>query len=325
MYPENNTLQDAQWYEAQRWLWHQRRHARPGADIRHLRFHWQTENERLWRLVQEGAYRLTPMKIYRRADGEGLAQWSAPDALVLKWCALHIDGRLPVHERCEHRRGNGGYVASVRKVREALTTETYRYVFRTDIRGYYRHIRKKQLWLQVSRFITDRRLLPLLEQYLWYSVEDGGEFSTPEKGIPKGCSLSPLMGASLLYHIDCGFSHREGIYYARYMDDFLILTQTRWQLRRCIAQLNESLDVSGFEQHPDKTFIGRITRGFDWLGAWSEPGSAGLAPRSLRLHRERCLRLYEQACRQGLTHEESMTRVHDYRKRWLIHAGKLLP
>ncbi|EEE1295789.1 transposase, partial [Salmonella enterica subsp. diarizonae] len=95
-------------------------------------------------------------------------------------------------------------------------------------------------------------------------------------------------------------------YYARYMDDFLILTQTRWQLRRCIAQLNESLDVSGFEQHPDKTFIGRITRGFDWLGAWSEPGSAGLAPRSLRLHRERCLRLYEQACRQGLTHEESM-------------------
>ncbi|EBI7650076.1 transposase, partial [Salmonella enterica] len=136
---------------------------------------------------------------------------------------------------------------------------------------------------------------------------------------------SPLMGASLLYHIDCGFSDREGIYYARYMDDFLILTQTRWQLRRCIAQLNDSLDVSGFEQHPDRTYIGRITRGFDWPGAWFEPGSAGLAPRSLRLHRERCLRLYEQACRQGLTHEESMTRVHDYRKRWLIHAGKLLP
>lgn len=198
MCPED-TLQDAQWYEAQRWLWHQRRHARPGADIRHLRFHWQTENERLWRLVQEGAYRLTPMKIYRRADGEGLAQWASPDALVLKWCALHIDNRLPVHERCEHRRGNGGYVASVRKVREALATEAYRYVFRTDIRGYYRHIRKKQLWLQVSRFVSDRRLLPLLEQYLWYSVEDGGEFRTPEKGIPKGCSLSPLMGASLLY------------------------------------------------------------------------------------------------------------------------------
>ncbi|EMB7449136.1 hypothetical protein VAB55_003134 [Salmonella enterica] len=86
-------------------------------------------------------------------------------------------------------------------------------------------------------------------------------------------------GCRLVARKHCGFSKREVIYYARYMDDFLILTQTRWQLRRCIAQLNDSLDVSGFEQHPDKTYIGRITRGFDWLGAWFEPGSAGLAPR----------------------------------------------
>ncbi|EBH8951723.1 transposase [Salmonella enterica subsp. diarizonae serovar 48:i:z] len=246
------------------------------------------------------------MLVYRRADGQGLAQWSAADALVLKWCALHIDGKLPVHDRCEHRRGNGGYVSSVRRVREALLSDDYGFVFRTDIRGYYRHIRKKQLWLQVSRFVTDKRILPLIRQYLWYCTENGGEFRTPEKGIPKRCSLSPLMGASLLYHIDCGFSHREGIYYAAIWTTFFYSP-----VHACIAQLNESLDVSGFEQHPDKTFIGRITRGFDWLGAWFEPGAAGLAPRSLRLHRERCLRLYEQACRQGLTHHESMARVSD--------------
>lgn len=136
------------------------------------------------------------MRIYRRSDGRGLAQWSAADALVLKWCALHIDGKLPVHDRCEHRRGNGGYVSSVRRVREALLSDDYGFVFRTDIRGYYRHIRKKQLWLQVSRFVTDKRILPLIRQYLWYCTENGGEFRTPEKGIPKGCSLSPLMGAA---------------------------------------------------------------------------------------------------------------------------------
>ncbi|EBH8951791.1 hypothetical protein EA127_27990, partial [Salmonella enterica subsp. diarizonae serovar 48:i:z] len=59
-------------------------------------------------------------------------------------------------------------------------------------------------------------------------------------------------------------------------------------------------------------------------GTGTEPGAAGQAARTLRLHRERCLRLYEQACRQGLTHHESMVRVQDYRKRWFIHAGKLL-
>ncbi|EKM3981585.1 hypothetical protein PUT37_001916 [Salmonella enterica] len=86
-------------------------------------------------------------------------------------------------------------------------------------------------------------------------------------------------GCQLVARKHYGFSKLEGIYYARSTDDFFILTQTRWQLSRCIAQLNDSLDVSGFEPHPDKTYFGRMARGFDWLGAWFEPGSAGLAPR----------------------------------------------
>ncbi|EGT3611690.1 transposase [Morganella morganii] len=316
----NKSPQDEFWYEAQRWLWRQRKHAPANADIWHLRFHWQTENDRMWELVQAKEYQLRPMRVYRRADGQGIAQWGAADALVLKWCALHIDNKLPVHARCEHRKGNGGCVRSVQRVREAVESGAYRFVFRTDIRGYYRNIRKPQLWKLITQHVTDARLLHLIQQYLWY----GGEFHTPEKGIPKGCSLSPLMGASLLYDIDSSFSNVDGIYYARYMDDFLLLTGTRWQLRRCVAQLNESLDVSGFEQHPGKTYIGKTAKGFDWLGAWVERGNHGISPRSIRLHRERCLRLYEQACRYGLTHDESMARVQEYRKRWIMHAQLLL-
>ncbi|MEF9709481.1 reverse transcriptase domain-containing protein [Escherichia coli] len=60
------------------------------------------------------------------------------------------------------------------------------------------------------------------------SVEDGGEIHTPETGIPRGCALSPLLAGSLLYHIDADFNATEDIYYARYMDDFILLTQTRW-------------------------------------------------------------------------------------------------
>jgi len=40
----------------------------------------------------------------------------------------------------------------------------------------------------------------------------------------------------------------------RYMDNILILTKTRWQNR-----LKP-------EKHPDKTFIGKIEKGFDFLG-----------------------------------------------------------
>ncbi|ELD8091265.1 hypothetical protein WM620_005040 [Salmonella enterica] len=32
--------------------------------------------------------------------------------------------------------------------------------------------------------------------------------------------------------------------------------------------LNRHFAQAGFEQHPDKTFIGRVEKGFDWMGFW---------------------------------------------------------
>ncbi|EOC3345271.1 reverse transcriptase domain-containing protein [Escherichia coli] len=140
---------------------------------------------------------------------------------------------------------------------------------------------------QITHYITDDRVICLVEQYLYYCVDDGGEIHTPETGIPRGCALSPLLGGSLLYHIDAEFNATEDIYYARYMDDFILLTRTRWRLRQSVVLLNEFLDWGGFKQHPDKTYIGKISRGMDWLGAqFDEHGATGVADRALRHHRD---------------------------------------
>ena len=50
------------------------------------------------------------------------------------------------------------------------------------------------------------------------------------------------------------------------MDDLIILTRTPWQLKRAVATMNQWFADAGLEQHPDKTFIGRLNHGFDWLG-----------------------------------------------------------
>ena len=50
------------------------------------------------------------------------------------------------------------------------------------------------------------------------------------------------------------------------MDDWVIMSTTRWKLKKAIAKVNEALNQLGFVKHPDKTFIGRITAGFDFLG-----------------------------------------------------------
>jgi len=50
------------------------------------------------------------------------------------------------------------------------------------------------------------------------------------------------------------------------MDDMLILAPTRWTLRQAVREVNQVLGALDLEKAPDKTFIGRIEKGFDFLG-----------------------------------------------------------
>jgi hypothetical protein len=95
-------------------------------------------------------------------------------------------------------------------------------------------------------------------------------------GISRGCPLSPLLGALYLKVLDQRLSCTEA-YYVRYMDDILVLTKTRWQLRRAVRTLNQTFAELKVSPHPDKTFIGRIERGFDFLGYYFCRGPLRLA------------------------------------------------
>ncbi|BEO54296.1 hypothetical protein SMQE21_42360 [Serratia marcescens] len=311
------------WQAAYRWLCQRRRHAPPNADIWHLRFHWAQQEKQLWQQLQNGHYRLAPMQVLRRG-ARSWVQWCAQDALILKWAALLAEPLLPEPARCLHLRGHGGSAASVAEVREALAGGKYTFVYRTDIRGYYRHIRKQQVINQLKWHVTDPVLFEVMQQYVHYSVEDGGEFYTPPNGICRGCALSPLIGGSLLHHVDSFFNAQEGVWYARYMDDFLLFIRTRWQLRRSVKRRHEFFDLGGFETHPDKTQLGRIKHGFDWLGVWFTSSGTTIAPRALENHHARRARLYEQACRQKLSKAETELRVRTYEARWREWADVML-
>jgi RNA-directed DNA polymerase len=50
----------------------------------------------------------------------------------------------------------------------------------------------------------------------------------------------------------------------------------------------------GLEKHPDKTFIGRIEKGFDFLGYHFSPEGLAVAKAAIEKFVERATRLYEQ-------------------------------
>ena len=56
----------------------------------------------------------------------------------------------------------------------------------------------------------------------------------------------------------------------------------------------QTLNKLKVEKHPDKTFIGRIAKGFDFLGYSFEPKGLSIAPKTLANFLERIAQLYEQ-------------------------------
>ncbi|NLY01838.1 MAG: hypothetical protein GXY83_37610 [Rhodopirellula sp.] len=147
----------------------------------------------------------------------------------------------------------------------------------------------------------------LLWQYLRRTVYDGGRYEDVAIGISLGCPLSPLMGALFLDGLDQRMA-ASGLFYARFMDDWVILAPTHWALRRAIGIVNQMLAALTVSQHPDKTFIGRILRGFDFLGYQIHPDRLCASPRTAANHAQRIGRLYEQGA--------SATCIGQYVQRW---------
>ena len=169
---------------------------------------------------------------------------------------------------------------------------------------------------RLAVYIRDRDILNLIGQYLRRTAESGGWFWECERGISLGCPLSPLIGAFFLDQLDRRMN-ASGLFYVRFMDDILVLAPTRWKLRRAVGLVNRILGTLRLEKHPGKTFIGRIERGFDYLGYHFTADSLTLAASTLANFADRATRLYEQERERP----EGPSRLGAYVKRWCAWAS----
>jgi len=65
------------------------------------------------------------------------------------------------------------------------------------------------------------------------------------------------MGTILLDRLDNAMQPT-GLFYIRFMDDWVILPPTRWKLRKAVVIMYKVLAALRVEQHPDKTFVGKV-------------------------------------------------------------------
>jgi RNA-directed DNA polymerase len=78
------------------------------------------------------------------------------------------------------------------------------------------------------------------------------------------------------------------------MDDVIVLAKTRWHLCKAVRTVNQHFHQLKVEQAPDKTFIGKISKGFDFLGYLFGQEKLRVSKPTLENHIRRLSRLYEQ-------------------------------
>lgn len=104
------------------------------------------------------------------------------------------------------------------------------------------------------------------------------------------------------------------------MDDIIVLAKTHRHLRIAVRTTNHTLAELKLEKHPDKTFIGLIERGFDFLGYHFSREELRVAKSTLTNFFAKITRLYEQSP----STPEGAERVGCYVRRWLVWASGAL-
>ena len=222
----------------------------------------------------DGTYQFSPQQEIR-FETDTIELWASLDALVLKAVTLVLTQHLKPHtsNQCVHVKGNGGGKEAVRHITKQLKDNSF--VFRSDIKSYYASIDHHVLMEQLHSHINDARVITLIWDYLNRTVQFGGLYRDIKRGISLGCPISPLIGAL----------------YLKLMDDWIVLSPNRWKLKKAIQIVNQTLNELKVEKHPDKTFIGRVAKGFDFLGHSFEPKGLSIAPKTLANFLDRIIQL----------------------------------
>ena len=227
-----------------------------------------------------------------------MAVWSPVSRYRLRQLKDRLNPFLSTQlsRHCTHIKNKGGVKGAVRQAHKLSSHASF--VARFDIHHYYQSMNHEVLLEQLKQLGVDEADCLMVNDYL--SMPDHEHTGV---GMIAGGSLSPILAAVYLHPLDQLMAHlkrhKKIEHYTRYMDDFIILCHTRWQLRQAIAKMHRVLATLQCNIHPDKRFIGPTTRGVDFLGYRCQSGRK-LRPSRTSLCRfyTRIPRLYEQGAEQ---------------------------
>ncbi len=172
--------------------------------------------------------------------------------------------KIFIYYSCANRKNKGTLFALKkfekfqRKVTSNLSKQAY--CLKADIKHYFREVDRDILIKILRKKIKCEKTISLIKLVLNNSLD--------KKGMPLGNLTSQFFANVYLNELDYFVKYKlKSKYYVRYVDDFIILHDSRGQLEK------RKQDICGFlkkelklELHPDKSKVISLSKGVDFVG-----------------------------------------------------------
>ncbi len=228
--------------------------------------------ESLQQEVESGAYWAWPLRRIEVEKAPGSAERrtllvpAVRDRMLQTAVAAYLEPALEAEfEHCSfgYRRGRSVRMA-VERVYQ-LYHQGYVWVLDADIEAFFDSVDRELVLGRLGVLVHDELAVRLVKLWLDYSVWDGVRLSRPERGLPQGAVVSPMLANLCLDALDERLLGA-GLKMVRYADDFVVLAKSRKVAERAHALTEATLAELRLRLHAGKTRLVRFSEGFRFLG-----------------------------------------------------------
>ena len=163
-----------------------------------------------------------------------------------------------------YRRGRSTKDA-LRKVWKEIQEEGREWIVDADLKDFFGSVDHEKLLTLVAQRVADGRVLRLIRAMLKAGSYRKGQLFPSERGTPQGGVISPLLSNILLTPFDQEM-RRRGYRLTRYADDWVVTCKSAEEARAAVAAALRILSELGVQLQPQKTRIGQVRQGFEFLG-----------------------------------------------------------
>lgn len=129
---------------------------------------------------------------------------------------------------------------ALQKAREYIN-EGYSHVVDLDLAQFFDRVNHDYLMNELSRKITDKRVLRLIHKILRAEIQENGQSTPSKQGVPQGGPLSPLLSNIILDKLDKELERR-GHRFVRYADDISIYVKSKRAGERVMESISTYIE-----------------------------------------------------------------------------------